>query len=63
MSSYCEANSTRNPQKRSGKVEGRSGKKSLFFFLADKKKRSVAEKCCSLTEDGVYSVIASFEEF
>ena len=36
--------------------------KIMNFSLADKKKTLFAVKFCSIIEDGVYSVIATFEE-
>ena len=52
---FYEVSSTINLQKR--------GIKNLDFFShADKKNYSIVIKFCSLVEDGVCSVIPSFEE-
>ena len=56
---YYEASSTRNSQKDEEKGDV-LGTKNLDFLLLLKK--SIAIKICTLREDGVYSVKASFEE-
>ena len=50
------------PKKRGRKGVGMGTKNLDFFFLLIKKMYSIAIKFCSLVEDGVSSVIASFEE-